>query len=119
MMVNQGSSQQERSSWQGRLGLGLVGLLLAAGAVAYSTLYFGMIQGEEFSPDVFKRRHFFYYEIPLVGLQVIPIKHSDKTGKLESLLISKKLVTAKKGTKTRWDLASARRGEAVSNYLRS
>ena len=40
--------------------------------LAYMTLTFGRIQGEEFSPDVFRRREFSYYEIPLLGWQVWP-----------------------------------------------
>ena len=65
-------------------------LMFAGAAVlfvlAYMTLTFGRIQGEEFSPDVFRRREFSYYEIPLLGLQVWPITHTESTGPLENYL---------------------------------
>ena len=79
--------------------------------LAYMTLTFGRIQGEEFSPDVFRRREFSYYEIPLLGLQVWPITHTESTGPLENYLRNKQLISLPaRLPEPRWDLVSATRG---------
>ena len=79
--------------------------------LAYMTLTFGRIQGEEFSPDVFRRREFSYYEIPLLGLQVWPITHTESTGPLENYLHDKQLISLPASLpEPRWDLVSATRG---------
>jgi len=45
--------------------------------LAVSVALFGMVVGEEFSPDKFARRSFIYYEIPLLGIQVSPVYRDD------------------------------------------
>jgi len=87
------------------------GLALIA-VLAYITFYFGCISGEEFSPDTFSRRSFYYFEIPLLGWQVWPISRVDCTGSLESHLTGEKLIAVQKkpGVSVRWDLVSATRG---------
>lgn len=93
----------------------LLFLVFAAAAVlvvlAYMTVTFGRIQGEEFSPDLFGRREFAYYEVPLLGWQVWPVTRSDTTGPLEKYLRDKKLIPLPASTpEPRWDLVSATRG---------
>ena len=109
-----------RRSLGSRIGMGLLGALLLLGVVVYATRIFGLVRGEEFAPETFKRRSFIYYEIPLVGIQVSPITRDDITGSLEDYLIKHKLVAA--NTKTsdpksiRWDLVSSHRGEVLSGH---
>lgn len=114
-MANQGRQQTVRSPWGARLGLVVIGVVLSLAVVVYSTFFFGLIQGEEFSPETFERRHFAYYEIPLVGFQVSPITHSDQTGDLEEFLVAKQIVPVKKGGNPRWDLVSASRGNVLAS----
>jgi hypothetical protein len=74
------------------------------------TLMFGRIGGEEFSPHDFKRRTFHYYEIPLLRIQVWPIKRFDSTGDLEAQLVKDKLIPSKTPDEPRWDLIHGYRG---------
>jgi hypothetical protein len=74
------------------------------------TLMFGRIGGEEFSPHDFKRRTFHYYQIPVVRLQVWPVKRFDSTGDLEAQLLTDKLIPGKVPDDPRWDLIHGYRG---------
>jgi hypothetical protein len=75
--------------------------------VFLATLWFGARGGEEFSPTTFSRRSFYYYEIPLLGIQVIPIVRDDKTNDLETLLQTKNYVASQPPAAPRWDLVMA------------
>ena len=81
-----------------------LGAVLLGGVFVYSTAQFGFVHGEEFSPYSFKRRSFTYYEIPVFGIQVSPIRHDDTTGDLEGYLTGQKLVAPTQLTQDRWDL---------------
>lgn len=90
-------------------------LLLALLAVAFlggMTMIFGRVSGEEFSPHDFKRRTFSYYEIPVVGLQVWPVKRFDATGDVETELVAKKIIVPTTPKEPRWDLVAGYRGTA-------
>jgi hypothetical protein len=105
---------------------GIVVTLGLAVAVLIATLLFGQHGGEEFCPDTFTRRSFFYFQIPLVGIQVTPIFRDDTTNSLENYLIAGKFVTRTATDNPRWDLVTALsagsrvvRGDAeiLCNYL--
>jgi hypothetical protein len=104
-----GPTQNGQRRWLGRLVLGIVGVLGVLFVIFYATIAFGVVDGEEFSPDTFERRSFIYYEIPLIGQQITPIGRDDTTNPLESYLCTQKLVPVNKSTKPRWDLVYARR----------
>lgn len=89
-----------------------LGVLFVLAVLAYSTLYFGFVQGQEFAADSFSRRQFSFYEIPLIRLQVTPIDRQDVTNDLELYLIAQKLVVdlKKPPAAKRWDLVIAERG---------
>jgi hypothetical protein len=91
---------------------GLAGLIAA---LYVSTRVFGSVSGEEFSPDLFQRRTFQYYEIPLLGFQITPIFREDATNDLERYLSSQKLVQ-NTAVEPRWNLVWARQG-AQSSHL--
>jgi hypothetical protein len=114
--VNPSSSVATRSSWSGRLGIGAVGLGLLLGVFAFSAAQFGAVHGEEFAPHSFRRREFSFFEIPLVGIQVSPVKHLDTTGLLEDHLRDQKLVGTAPPSEQRWDLVVARRGQQLSSF---
>jgi hypothetical protein len=85
---------------------GIVAALGLAVAVLIATLLFGQHGGEEFCPDTFTRRSFFYFQIPLVGIQVTPIFRDDTTNSLENL-VAGKLLTRSAAGNPRWDLVTA------------
>jgi hypothetical protein len=87
--------------------VGLLGVLLIGG---WSTVQFGMIHGDEFSPDTFKRRTYTYYRIPLVHWQVTGIDYTDTTGSLEQHLKANKLVPISKPAKPTWHTIQASAG---------
>ncbi len=105
-----GPTQSSQRRWLGRLVLGIATVVGILFIVFIATISFGVVSGEEFSPDSFARRSFVYYEIPLIGQQVTPIGRDDTTNALESYLCTQKLVPVKSSTKPRWDLVCARRG---------
>jgi hypothetical protein len=103
----------QRRSWRNRIALFLLFGLAAVGLFIYVTASFGIVVGEEFAPDAFRRRSFIYYEIPMIGIQVWPIEHSDSTGELEKHLVDAKILDvqpAEKGEDEHWDLVQATRG---------
>ncbi len=87
--------------------LALLSILGVGLAVLVATFLFGQHGGEEFCPDTFSRRTFFYFQIPLVGIQVTPIFRDDATNSLENYLIANRLVETASATTPRWDLVRA------------
>jgi len=76
-------------------------------AVFLATVLFGQHAGQEFCPDTFTRRSFFYFQIPLLGIQVTPVFRDDATNALENYLVAGQLVTRKAVSDPRWDLVTA------------
>lgn len=89
-----------------RIGVAVLGLLLISGVIFLVTVYFGGVQGQEFSPTNFQRRDFAYVEVPLVRLQVTPITRQDASSDLEKYLVKNKLLGAPTED-PRWDLVWA------------
>jgi len=81
-----------------------LGLILV---VLIATFLFGQHGGEEFCPDKFTRRSFYYFQVPLLGFQVTPILRDNTTNSLENYLITHKFVTPTATDKPRWDLVTA------------
>src|SRR5262245_30912417 len=73
------------------IALCILGVLVLIGGV---TGIFGMVTGVEFSPNAFERRSFYYYEVPILGIQIWPVVRTDTTGALEKHLATNKLVPA-------------------------
>jgi len=108
-MSDQRNSSGPRAPRKGG-GYWLLGVLATLGfvfAVLVATLLFGQHGGEEFCPDTFARRTFFYFQIPLAGIQVTPIFRDDTTNSLENYLIANNLVQTKPANPPRWDLVRA------------
>lgn len=93
-----------KKEWLPRIIVGVVGVIAVFVAVGMATLWFGIIAGEEFCPETFTRRSFFYYEIPLIGFQISPITRNDTTSAVSVHLTSNNFVPVPKGAKHRWDL---------------
>ena len=105
--VSRTSSSKPHTSWVSRIAFGLLGILLIGIVLVYAVLYFGSVNGEEFSPDSFKRRRFAYLELPLFGIQITPIRHTDDTEDLEKYLVAEKLLPKAAHPENRWDLVMA------------
>lgn len=112
--VTNTSANNPQSSLLSRLAFAGLGLLLIGIIVVYAVLYFGAINGEEFSPDSFKRRRFAYLELPLIGFQITPITHTDTTNDLEKYLVAEKLLPRAAKAENRWDLVLASKGSRSS-----
>lgn len=105
------SKKDTESSWISRIAFGLLGLLLVVVVLAYAVLYFGSVNGEEFSSNSFERRRFAYRELPLIGVQITAIRHTDTTNDLEKYLAAQKLISKTK-SENRWDLVTGSQGRS-------
>ncbi len=70
----------------------------------------GSVRGSEFSPTHFQQRDFHFYEIPLIRLQITPIRRSVSTPGTAKFLRQKSLIQAPKGQPAYWHLVSIGRG---------
>lgn len=93
-----------------RLIIGLICAAAIGAIVLFGVARFGVVSGEEFSPDTFQRRTYLYYELPLVRWKITPVFRSVQPTQLEKLLVKRKYVGPKTPAK-RWDLVFARRSE--------
>lgn len=105
--VANSSTNKAGSSLVSKIAFGVLGLLLIGIVLVYAVLWFGSVKGEEFSPDSFHRRGFAYFEIPLFGIQITPIRHTDDTEDLEKHLVAAKLLPKPAKPENRWDLVLA------------
>jgi hypothetical protein len=90
--------------WLGKILIGVVVLLGTGLVIAISIVWFGAVYGQEFSPHQFRRRSFFYYQVPLLRIQVSPITRTDQTGGLEKYLTQQKYVAVDVKAASVWDL---------------
>lgn len=88
----------------------LLGVSLFGTIVVYT---YGEISGQEFSPDLFQRRTFSYYELPVLKVQISPIVRLPQPTPVESFLATKTYVTPVKTSTPRWDLVKAQRSDKV------
>jgi hypothetical protein len=70
----------------------------------------GNISGTEFSPTHFQQRDFHFYEIPLIHLQITPIRRSTSAPSTANFLRQKSLINAPKGQPAYWHLITISRG---------
>ena len=90
-------------------------------AVAISAVSFliirtqGYVEGQEFSPTHFQARDFHFYEIPLLHLQMTPIRRSSSTPAVATYVRQNSLIgPVPTGSPTQWHLVHLRRGFANS-----
>ncbi len=107
------SGRSKRARWLYGILFGVLGTFGLLIVIFFATCLFGFISGEEFSPDAFSRRSFYYYQIPLIQLQVWPIDRKDTTSDLENYLRTKKYVPVKKTGELQWDLVFTARAQMV------
>jgi|CXWL01.1.fsa_nt_gi hypothetical protein len=105
-------TKQTESALLSRIAFGVLGLFLIGVVLVYAVLYFGSVSGEEFSSDSFRRRRFSYLELPLIGVQITPIRHTDTTNDLEKYLAAQKLFPKTTKPENRWDLVLGSQGRS-------
>ncbi len=103
-----------RAHWGSKVLFGCLGLVAIIVVLTVGTLLFGLHTGEEFAPDTFSRRTFYYYEIPLLGLQVSPIVRDSRTDSFARYLCNSGFITSAEPGSQRWDLVYAARSGRVS-----
>jgi len=83
-------------------------LISALGAILIGTLAYGHVSGEEFAPDTFERRLYSYFELPVVRLQVTPVRRMVSTSRLASRLAESKYLPTSNPPR-RWDFVRSMR----------
>ena len=64
----------------------------------------GFVNGEEFSPTDFQQRSFSFYEIPLIGVQITPIRRAGSTTETARYLRQNSLIRSQPGSPPLWHL---------------
>ena len=96
------------SGWQRAIPYTIFALVVFV-VLALMTLIFGQVSGEEFCPDTFERRTFYYYQIPLLRLQVTKVTRKDAgLGMADTVVDHAPNVIATPAVKN-WDLVSSQR----------
>jgi hypothetical protein len=101
--------------WLVVAGWTVLGILGAGLAVFVLTVTFGAVRGTEFSPQLFERRSYAFYELPLTGIQVTGIRRKDETQAAELFITSNKYITLPAaGAKEDWHIITGLRGTRQS-----
>lgn len=91
-------------------------LVIAISAILLTLLLFiivriqGHVTGQEFAPTHFQQRDFSFYEIPLIHLQITPIKRSGSTPSSAMYIRQNNLIQPFTGKPQDWHLVSITRG---------
>ncbi|EMI19270.1 hypothetical protein RMSM_03806 [Rhodopirellula maiorica SM1] len=88
----------------------MIGTILVSLFVLLFVRTQGFVSGREISPDTFVMRDFQFYEIPIVHLQITPIRRTASTPKTATYLRQKKLIGNPSSPSSRWDLVNISRG---------
>lgn len=71
-----------RPNWVSRIVIGILVFFVLAMGVGLSILMGGMVYGEEFSPQSFNVRHFWYYRLPILQTRVTGTYYDSAVGSL-------------------------------------
>lgn len=82
-------------------------LILVIGLVIFTQ---GHVTGTEFSPTHFQTRKFDFYEIPILGLQITPIKRTGTTPTTATFLRQNSYIPVPNGQPDTWHLVRIDRG---------
>lgn len=88
----------------------LIGLVISAIAFLIVSTQ-GHVRGQEFSPTLFQAREFHFYEIPLLHVQMTPIRRSSATPRAATYVRQNSLIKpATSGSESPWHLVHLSRG---------
>ena len=88
----------------------IVSAVILIGILTLLIFFQGRVSGVEFAPTHFQQREFRFFEIPLVHLQITPIKRGATTSKTANYLRVNSLVSTQTGQPSTWHLVSLSRG---------
>lgn len=106
--------------------VGITSTVVLVGMMALVTLMLGKVQGTEFAPTHFTTRSFSFWELPLLQLQVSPIRRNPVVTPVTNHLRSQGLIDVPSGSPTSWHLVDIQRGvsgrtkadaEILTSYL--
>lgn len=103
--MNDRSATKAGSPIQARISKLVIGLLSVLGVVCLLCLLtyaYGNVRGEEFCPITMQRRTFSYYEIPLIHVQISPIRRQPHSNPMRGFLRRSGYAAPSAGP--RWDL---------------
>jgi len=83
----------------------LVGLIGLVGVV----FIFGRVSGEEFSPEAFQRRRYWFYQIPVLKIQISPVAHENVSTGLEDRIATDIKAVNTTDPSVTWDIVTANR----------
>lgn len=89
--------------------VGLGGLLLLGGFLLLLMVATGSVEGEEFSPDDFGRRHFSYVRADWFPVTLAGIQYTNITDPLVTSLVNQGLIVPTGNANQKWDLVSDNR----------
>lgn len=113
-MANSSTSQSNRGGQTlVRILIGSLVCVAICLILVFCVSLFGYVSGEEFDPISFQRRTFNYYELPLVGIQVIPVTRKSTTTALEKHV--SKLLKLSPGNGEDWHVVSLYRSAQKYN----
>ncbi|GIW93301.1 MAG: hypothetical protein KatS3mg110_4686 [Pirellulaceae bacterium] len=98
--------------WASVIRVVAVVLVISVLASALSILFFGHVEGTEFSPEALMRRDFAYYVEPITGAQISPVVRTSYVGQVEQQLILQRWVQSQPAR--RWHLVRGRYGVRVA-----
>jgi len=97
------------AGYRSRLLILLVGGSVIVVVLAAVLLFFGRVAGREFAPTHFQTRSFSYLEIPLLKLQITPIRRITESSPLAAYLQTAGFVQRPQGPPTQWHLIEVHR----------
>lgn len=93
----------------------LVGGCVIVVVLAVVLLFFGRVEGREFAPSHFQTRSFSYLEIPLLKIQITPIRRITRPSPLTAYLQTSGIIQPPPGQPTQWHLVEVHRAGALSS----
>lgn len=94
--------------------LGLLAALMVGLVVLFSIATSGLVNGEEFSPDLLERRSYAYYRIPWIGIQVSPVVNIPASDRVLAYIKANGWVRATQPAEPKWDFVQ--RHPALSTH---
>lgn len=107
----------KKRKWKRSRRMLLVGVIASIILVVFiggAILMQGAVRGTEFSPTHFQTRSFSFQEIPLLHLQLTPIRRSATTATASSYLRANNLIQVPPGSPAQWHLVRISRGVSPS-----
>ena len=100
----------------GRIATGLVAGVVVTLSLGLVIFVFGRVSGREFAPSHFRMRGFSFYEFPLLGVQVTPIRRWDITPDIASRLSATAWISRPNTPPQTWHLVSLSRGSTAVRF---